>query len=223
MNHKNKYIAIEGNIGAGKTSLCRQLADELSASLLLENFDENPFLRLFYENPTQYALSVELFFMTERHEQMKSWLLAQSLSEHQYYIADYIFSKTLLFANRTLNETEWSLFQRVFHALNAHIPQPDLLVYLHRPVEELLQNIRLRNRNYEQNISAEYLKRIETAYTDFFASLSQQETETQIPVLFLDVSGLDFVHQPDDYQIVKTLIQAKYPTGVHHRRALTNI
>jgi deoxyguanosine kinase len=220
MKHNNKYIAIEGNIGAGKTSLCRQLADELSASLLLENFDENPFLPLFYENSTQYALSVELFFMTERHEQMKSWLLAQSLSNHQYYIADYIFSKTLLFANRTLNETEWNLFRRVFHALNAHIPQPDLLVYLHRPVEELLQNIRLRNRSYEQNITADYLKSIETAYSDFFANLSEEKTK--IPVLFLDVSGLDFVHQPDDYQLVKTLIEAKYPAGVHHRSALSH-
>lgn len=206
------YIAIEGNIGAGKTSLCRRLSDELSASLLLENFDENPFLPLFYQNQAQYALSVELFFMTERHEKMQSWLLEQSLSDQPYYIADYIFSKTLLFAGKTLSPAEWDLFQRIFHALNAHVPQPDLLVYLHRPVNELLDNIKLRNRSYEQSISAAYLQGIEDAYLKFFHG-----AEPPMPVLFLDVSGLDFVHNPEHYAIVRDHIQAHYPPGLHKK------
>lgn len=216
---QSPYIAIEGNIGAGKTSLCNMLAEDLSANLLLENFDENPFLPLFYQNQAQYALSVELFFMTERHEKMKAWLLEQSLPEdslsrQKYYIADYIFSKTLLFAHKTLSVEEWQLFQRIFEALNAHTPQPDLLVYLHRPVEELQAHIRRRNRSYEQRITAEYLQGIESAYFEFFEQLPNSHSKNT-PVLFLDISGLDFVHNPEHYETIKTMIQQKYSAGIH--------
>ncbi len=216
---QSPYIAIEGNIGAGKTSLCNMLAEDLSANLLLENFDENPFLPLFYQNQSQYALSVELFFMAERHEKMKAWLLEQSLPEdslsrQKYYIADYIFSKTLLFAHKNLSVEEWQLFQRIFEALNAHTPQPDLLVYLHRPVEELQAQIRRRNRSYEQGISAEYLQGIESAYFEFFEQLPNSYSKNT-PVLFLDISGLDFVHNPQHYETIKAMIQQKYGAGIH--------
>lgn len=217
---KTAYIAIEGNIGAGKTSLCKQISSEWSASLLLENFDENPFLPRFYENPKEHALAVELFFMTERHEQMKAWLAKQriAIAANEYHIADYIFSKTLLFAQRNLAKEEWILFERLFTALNANIPQPDLLVYLHRPVEELLKNIKLRNRSYEQKISASYLKGIETSYFELFERL--QGSNNKMPVLILDVTGADFVHNPKDYEIVKNYIQDTYPNGVNEHKAL---
>lgn len=222
MSHgkKSAYIAIEGNIGAGKTSLCKQLSQEWSASLLLENFDENPFLPRFYENPKENALAVELFFMTERHEQMKAWLLKQKehIANSEYHIADYIFSKTLLFAQRNLGNEEWALFERLFTALNENIPQPDLLVYLHRPVEELLKNIKLRNRSYEQNISPAYLKGIESSYFELFERL--QGSNNEMPVLVLDVTGADFVHNPKDYEIVKNYIQSTYPGGVNKHQAL---
>ena len=216
---KSAYIAIEGNIGAGKTSLCKQLSKDWSASLLLENFDENPFLPRFYENPKEHALAVELFFMTERHEQMNAWLLKrQTEGSTDYHIADYIFSKTLLFAKRNLNNEEWTLFERLFAALNAHIPQPDLLVYLHRPVEELLKNIKVRNRSYEQKIEAAYLEGIEAAYYELFNRLECSTNKT--PVLILDVTGADFVHNPKDYEVVKNYIQRSYPIGLHKRQAL---
>ncbi len=207
------YIVIEGNIGAGKTSLCRRLSDELSASLLLENFDENPYLPLFYEQPQQYALQVELFFMTERHEQMRRWLMEQSLRKECYCIADYTFAKTLLFARRNLPNSDWALFERLFQALNANLPLPDLLVYLHRPVEELLENIHRRARTYEQNISAEYLKGIERAYFSFFEQLDK--AASRLPVLILDVQGVDFVHNHQDYETIKTHLQRSYPKGLH--------
>ena len=207
------YIVIEGNIGAGKTSLCRRLSDELSASLLLENFDENPYLPLFYEQPQQYALQVELFFMTERHEQMRRWIAEQAAAKSSYCVADYTFAKILLFARRNLPTSDWALFERLFHALNAHLPLPDLLVYLHRPVAELLDNIRRRARAYEQNISADYLKGIERAYFDFFEQL--EKAATRLPVLILDVEGVDFVNNHRDYEIIKAHLQKSYPAGLH--------
>jgi deoxyadenosine/deoxycytidine kinase len=140
------YIVIEGNIGAGKTSLSHKLAEELNAKLILEQFTDNPFLPMFYKNPDRYAFPVELFFMTERHKQLQEYLVKRDLFQH-YTVSDYVFSKTLLFAGQNLEGEELRLFQNLFSTLNAAFPKPDLLVYLHRSVEELQENIRRRNRS----------------------------------------------------------------------------
>jgi deoxyguanosine kinase len=203
------YIVIEGNIGAGKTSFSRLLAEELNARLILEEFSDNPFLPLFYKNPERYAFPVELFFMTERHKQLQNLLVNQDLFQN-YSISDYIFSKTLLFAGKTLEGEELRLFQRLFNTLNAAFPKPDLLVYLHRPVPELLDNIRRRNRAYEQDIQASYLKQIQLAYFDFFRLQAEQ-----LPILLLDVEGMDFVNNEEDYSILLELLQKPYEKGIH--------
>jgi deoxyguanosine kinase len=203
------YIVIEGNIGAGKTTLSHKLATELNAKLILEQFSDNPFLPMFYKNPDRYAFPVELFFMTERHKQLQEFLLKRDLFQ-QYTISDYIFSKTLLFAGQNLGGEELRLFQNLFNTLNASFPKPDILVYLHRPVNELQQNIKRRNRSYESDITDEYLLKIQHAYFEFFRMQQQQ-----IPILLIDVSGLDFIGSEDDYALLKDLLNRKYEIGLH--------
>ncbi|MCH2045957.1 MAG: deoxynucleoside kinase [Saprospiraceae bacterium] len=204
------YIVIEGNIGAGKTSFAQLLSKELDARLILEEFSDNPFLPLFYKNPERYAFPVELFFMTERHKQLQELLLEQDLFQ-QYTVSDYVFSKTLLFAKENLEGEEFRLFQRLFMTLNASFPRPDLLVYLHRPVQDLLSNIRLRNRSYEQTIPADYLQKIQDAYFNFFRTKKEE-----LPILILDSTDIDFIHNPNHYQLLLEQLQKSYPTGIHH-------
>ena len=161
------FIAIEGNIGAGKTTLCKMLEDDFDCRLILEQFTDNPFLPEFYKNPDRYAFPVELFFMTERHKQLQ-----ESLSQRELFpklvVSDYFFIKTLLFAKNNLNNEEYRLFQRLFHTLNASFSKPDLLVFLHRTVPDLLSNIQKRGRDIEKNIRPDYLKSLQEAYFNFF-------------------------------------------------------
>jgi deoxyadenosine/deoxycytidine kinase len=203
------YIVIEGNIGAGKTSLSHKLAAELNAKLILEQFTDNPFLPMFYKNPDRYAFPVELFFMTERHKQLQEYLVKRDLFQH-YTVSDYVFSKTLLFAGQNLEGEELRLFQNLFSTLNAAFPKPDLLVYLHRPVEELQENIRRRNRSYEADITGEYLTKIQQAYFEFF-----RMQQSQIPILLMDVSGMDFLNSEDDYNLILNALQKTYEVGLH--------
>ena len=205
------YIVIEGNIGAGKTSLCQKLAMEFDSKLILEQFSDNPFLPLFYSNPDRYAFPVELFFMTERHKQLQEYLLKRDLFQ-QHTISDYIFSKTLLFAGKNLTGEELRLFQNLFNTLNASFPKPDLLVYLHRSVDDLQKNIRQRNRGYELEIKDEYLQNIQDAYFDFFKMES-----LHTPVLMLEVEGMDFVNDENCYQSILNTISKPYKIGIHRK------
>jgi deoxyadenosine/deoxycytidine kinase len=207
VNFPYNFIAIEGNIGAGKTTLCNMIAEDFGGRLVLERFAENPFLPFFYENPERYAFTVELFFMTERHKQLQEELAQQSLFE-EFIVADYFFLKTLLFAKNNLSTEEYRLFQRLFHLLNASFPKPELLVYLHRPVSSLLQNIAKRGRTYEQDISAEYLLRIQDTYFEFF------RTEQSVPILILEIEDIDFKNNPEYYRQLIALLQEQYPTGI---------
>jgi deoxyadenosine/deoxycytidine kinase len=204
------YIVVEGNIGAGKTSLSRMLANELNGRLILEEFSDNPFLPLFYQNPERYAFPVELFFMTERHKQLQSLLLKGNLFQ-RYVVSDYTFSKTLLFAGQNLENEELRLFRKLFHTLNASFPKPNLLVYLHRSVEDLLANIGKRGRDYEKDISADYLHKIQKAYFNFF-----EIAKSEFAILFMDLKGLDFVHHKADYQQILAQLQQPYSKGIHH-------
>lgn len=208
-NWKHPFIAIEGNIGAGKTTLCKQLSEQFNTRLILEEFDENPFLSKFYENPERHAFSVELFFMTERYKQLQESLAPADLFQ-EFTIADYYFIKTLLFAKQNLKEDEYRLFNNIFNMLNANFPKPDLIVYLHRPVEELLKNIRKRGREYEKQIKSEYLETIQQAYFDYF------RTERDIPVLIIDVADRDFITNEDYYEELIRLLISDYKSGMNY-------
>ncbi len=202
------YIAIEGNIGAGKTTLCKMLAKEYNCKLVLEQFSDNPFLPMFYKDPDRHAFTVELFFMSERFTQLQSSLLERDLFK-QHTIADYFFIKTLLFANKTLTKKEYQLFKRFFDILNNKFPKPDLLVYLYRPIDHLMANIKKRGRSYEEEISTEYLQNIQDAYLNYF------KVEKDIPVLLIDLQDYDFVSNVAVYEKIKGHLMLKYEPGVH--------
>ncbi len=202
-----QFIAIEGNIGAGKTTLCQQLAAYCDCALILEQFTDNPFLPPFYEQPARYAFPVELFFMTERHKQLLEHFAKPDLFR-SFTVADYFFVKTLLFAKNNLNEEEFRLFQRLFGVLNATFPKPDLLVYLHRPVPILLQHIHKRGREIEQQIAPAYLEEIQNAYFDYL------KTETETPVIVLDLEEADFQNNPAVFQQIVQLLRQKHPAGM---------
>lgn len=204
-----QFIAVEGNIGAGKTTLCKMMAEEFGFRLILEQFADNPFLPFFYENPERYAFPVELFFMTERHKQLQQELAQQDLFQ-QSIISDYFFLKTLLFARNTLQSEEYRLFQRLFHILNAAFPKPDLLVYLHRSVDDLKQNIEKRGRTYEQEIEPAYLQKIQNAYFEFF------KADVSLPILIVDIEAIDFVRDKSYYYQLLEVLRQPYPSGTHH-------
>ncbi|MDX1941804.1 MAG: deoxynucleoside kinase, partial [Saprospiraceae bacterium] len=167
----------------------------------------NPFLPYFYENPERYAFAVELFFMTERHKQLQEEIAQQSLFE-QFIVSDYFFLKTLLFAKNNLKEEEYRLFQRLFYILNASFPKPELLVYLHRSVPELLENIQKRGRHFEKDISAEYLLQIQHTYFDFF------KLEQSLPILILEIESIDFQLNKNYYNQLIELLKQQYKPGI---------
>ena len=203
------YICIEGNIGTGKTSFARKMEKEYACRLILEEFSENPFLPYFYEDPQRFAFTVELFFMTERYKQMERNLISQQDLFSPFTLADYTFVKTLIFARKNLKSEEYRLFQQLFQTLQKNFPNPDLLVYLHRGVDVLLHQIKKRGREYEMNISREYLYSIQDSYFEYFRNI------TSFPVLIVDLKELDFLEVPAYYDLIKSLMMKKYQPGVH--------
>ena len=179
------FITIEGNIGAGKTTLAHLLARHYNARLILEQFADNPFLPKFYENPAQYAFPLELFFMAERYKQLGELVQIDDLFQ-TVTISDYLFTKCLLFAKVNLPDQEYKLYVKLFEILSAQLVQPELLIYLHAPVSKLQVNIRKRNRSYEQAIPDEYLQSIQETYTQY---IRQHRMRT----IFVDVSNADFL------------------------------
>lgn len=202
-----QFIAIEGNIGAGKTTLCNMLSERFGCALVLEQFTDNPFLPFFYDQPERYAFPVELFFMTERHKQLLEHF-AQPDMFRPFTVADYFFVKTLLFAKNNLSEEEFRLFQRLFSVLNATFPKPDLLLYLHRPVEALLKNIQKRGRGMEANITPDYLLEIQDAYLEYL------RTVTDRPILILELGENDFQRHAPSFQAIVDIISQKHPGGI---------
>lgn len=205
---RHDYLVIEGNIGTGKTSLAGQLAAQYDAKLVLERFADNPFLPKFYENQARYAFPLELSFLADRFQQLNDELKPRELFRQQT-IADYILSKSLVFAQVTLKEDEFNLYQRLFQIIHSQLPKPDLLVYLHKDVTRLQENIRKRGRNYEQDIPDDYLQRLEKGYWDFLKSLQQQR------ILIIDTNELDFVNNPEHYSRMLDWIDRDYSVGIH--------
>ncbi|HMR89443.1 MAG TPA: deoxynucleoside kinase [Saprospiraceae bacterium] len=199
---------MEGNIGAGKTTFCNLLKEEYNCTLILEEFDDNPFLPLFYKEPERFAFTVELFFMTERYKQLQKSLLNQDMFR-SFTVSDYAFVKTLLFASKNLPDDELRLFQKMFTVLNQSFPKPDLLVYFHRNVDILQQNIKGRGRTYEKDITNDYLTSIQVAYFEYFRNI------LSYPILIIDLNTVDFKHNKDHYEHVKYLISKSYNPGVH--------
>lgn len=201
------FIAVEGNIGSGKTTFSEMLAEQLQCKLILEQFADNPFLPKFYEQPERHAFPLELFFMAERYQQLGA-LNEGDLFSNQM-VADYFLMKSKLFAQNNLKADELLLFNRLSDIALQHLPKPDLIVYLHSDVSRLQQNIRKRGRGYEQQISDEYLMQIQDRYFDYF------KKQTDYPVLIVDVSKVDFVESSLVYHQLVGLLEKEYSLGVH--------
>lgn len=200
-------MAIEGNIGAGKTTLASKIAGRYNAKLILEQFEDNPFLAKFYENQERYAFPLELSFLAERYQQLKKELASQELFS-DFTISDYFLNKSLIFARKTLNDDEYQLFISLFNIMNANLPRPDLLVHLYVNVSRLQQNIKTRGRDYEQRIPDDYLEKIQDSYFNY---LKQQP---HLRVLLLDINKLDFVAYPEHFQLIVDTIDQDYPRGI---------
>jgi deoxyadenosine/deoxycytidine kinase len=205
------YIAIEGTIGAGKTSLASRIANDFNGKLVLEEFegDKNPFLPKFYKEPEKYSFQLEMTFLALRFQQLKDKLGVLDLF-HDFIISDYYVAKSLIFSRNNLQEDEYQLFSRFFNIIFSDMPKPELLVYLYSDVERLQQNIRKRGRSYEQEISDDYLENIQQGYFDF---LRQQQSNMRI--LLLDTNRLDFVANEKDYQKIIDVIDQPYEVGLH--------
>jgi len=201
------YICIEGNIGAGKTTLSRMLSEEFDTRLILEQFEDNSFLPKFYAEPDKYAFPLELSFLAERFQQLKKELTAHDLFRTTT-IADYFINKSLIFARSTLQNDEYALFQKLFQIILPNLPKPNLIVYLHAGVGRLQNNIRERGRSYEQNIMDEYLSKIQDAYLEYL------RTQQDLKILIIDTEKIDFVNNSDHYKQLKKIIFSDHPIDI---------
>ncbi len=202
-----RYITFEGNIGAGKTSLARMVAMDFNGKLISEQFADNPFLPGFYKHPRQYALPLELFFLAERYHQLKYEATSPDLF-NSLIVTDYWFAKSLLFAGINLSEDEMKLYTRLSTIMQSSLPAPELIVYLHSPVEKLLQNISKRGRPYEMGISAAYLHRIQNSYLDLF------KAQNHLRIVVIDVSERDFVKDRADYNKLLSILSIPHEAGM---------
>lgn len=199
---KFNYIAFEGNIGAGKTTLVHKIAADFNAKTVLERFADNPFLPKFYKDQNRYAFPLEMSFLADRYQQLSDDLAQFDLFK-DFIVADYHIFKSLIFAKITLQEDEYRLYRNLFDIIYKEMPKPDLYVYLYQNTERLLQNIKKRGRNYEQNIEGQYLDKINNGYLEYIKS------QTDLNVLIIDVSDRDFVKKQEDYVFILNEIKKK--------------
>jgi deoxyguanosine kinase len=203
------YVVIEGNIGAGKTTLARRIADQFNAHLILEHFADNPFLPKFYDDPEKYSFPLELSFLASRYKQLTEELVPQDLFK-AFTVADYYFMKSLVFSASTLNGDEYNLYRQIFYIIYGSLPKPDIYVYLHLNTERLLKNIERRGRSYEKSISKEYLQKIQDSYFSFFKQNPGNK------YLVIDINGIDFVTNDHDYsKIIDAIFSDDYPVGLN--------
>lgn len=202
------FIAIEGNIGAGKTSLATLISNDFNAKLILEQFEDNSFLPKFYEEPDKYAFPLEMSFLASRFQQLKDQLGPRDLFK-TFTISDYYIVKSLIFAQKTLAEDEFKLYTRFFNIIIQQLPRPDLFVYLYVKTNKLQENIKSRGRSYEQNIKDEYLEKIQEGYFDFI------KQQSNMPILIIDTNNIDFVNNKKDYQNIISVINKEHLPGIH--------
>ena len=203
------YIVVEGNIGAGKTSLVKRISKQYNARMILEQFADNPFLPKFYKDQERYSFPLELSFLADRYRQLKTKLGDQDLFK-SFTISDYYFMKSLIFAKSTLADDEFRLYRQIFNIIYQSLPRPGLYIYLHLDVEKLLYNINCRGRDYEKSITAEYLEKIQMGYFEFF------KQETGMKILVVDTCNVDFVNNNDDYEnLISTIFEKKYDKGIN--------
>jgi deoxyguanosine kinase len=205
---KYNFVTIEGNIGAGKTTLAHLLSKHFNARLILEEFADNPFLPKFYENPAQYAFPLELFFMAERYKQLKDLLQTKDMFQN-ITISDYLFTKCLLFAKVNLSDDEFRLYQKLFEIINPQIIQPEIVIYLHTPVNKLQENIKKRNRDYEQSIPNDYLFTLQETYTQYIK-------QHNIKTLYVDAGNADFLGNDEHLKIIINALDKEYEDGQHY-------
>ncbi len=209
MNIQHKYIVIEGNIGAGKTTLATKISEQFGGKLILEQFQDNPFLPKFYKNPERYSFTLELSFLAARYKQLNKEITSTDLFT-KFTIADYYFVKSLIFAKATLQNDEYNLYRTLFDIIYKQLPVPDIYIYLHKSPEQLLQNIAKRNRDYEKSITADYLKSIQQNYFEFF------KTESRFPVLIVETTDIDFVNNKNHYnKILDIIFNKKINKGIN--------
>jgi deoxyguanosine kinase len=209
MQIKYNYMVIEGNIGAGKTTLATRIAEQFNGRLILEHFADNPFLPKFYQDPDKYSFPLELSFLASRYKQLNEELGSQDLFK-AFTVADYYFMKSLVFAASTLKGDEYSLYRQIFYIIYSSLPKPDIYVYLHINTERLLENIKKRSREYEKSITGEYLQKIQDSYFAFF----KQNPENKY--LVIDINEIDFVANRNHYsKIIDTIFLNDYPVGLN--------
>ena len=189
---KYNYIAVEGNIGAGKTSLAKKMSNDFNAKLILERFADNPFLPKFYEDASRYAFTLEMSFLADRYQQISDDLSQLDLFK-DFIVSDYDVFKSLIFSKITLQEDEFNLYRKLFYLMYKDIAKPELYVYLYQNTERLQQNIKKRGRDYEQNIADDYLEKINAGYLDFL------KTQKDFNVKIIDISDKDFIKNRADY------------------------
>jgi deoxyadenosine/deoxycytidine kinase len=199
---KFNYIAIEGNIGAGKTTLVNKIAQDFNAKTVLERFADNPFLPKFYEDQSRYAFSLEMSFLADRFQQISDDLAQFDLFK-DFILADYHIFKSLIFAKVTLSDDEYRLYRKLFEIIYKEMPKPDLYIYLYQNTDRLLENIKQRGRSYEQEIPAEYLDKINRGYLDYIKS------QNDLNILIIDVSDRDFIKNQEDYVFILEEIRKK--------------
>ena len=199
LTEKYNYIAIEGNIGAGKTSLAKLMSDEFNAKVVLERFADNAFLPKFYNDKERFAFPLEMSFLADRYQQLIDDLAQFDLFKN-LIVSDYYIFKSLIFAQVTLQKEEYTLYRKIFDIMYREISKPDLYIYLYQNTNRLLDNIKKRGRDYEQNIEAGYLQKIHDGYSGFI------KTEQHLNTLIIDVSELDFVNNYEDYKQILRII-----------------
>lgn len=188
----HNYIVIEGPLGVGKTSLALKLADELNGEILLEDVEENPFLLKFYQNPKKYSFQTQVFFLLRRYQQ--STRIGQMGLFKRTVISDYLFDKDMIFAKANLDDSEFWLYEQLFHLLRKRVAPPDLTIFLQATTDVLMERIRRRDRKYERGISFKYLERMNQGFNEFFFHYSDS------PLLIINASKIDFVHVAEDFQ-----------------------
>jgi deoxyguanosine kinase len=207
---KYNYLVIEGNIGAGKTSLSAIIAEKYNARLILEQYAENPFLPKFYKDPVRFSFPLELSFLAARYHQLHRELTSPDLFK-SFTVADYFFSKSLIFSQVTLQADEFNLYRTLFDIIYQQLPKPELYIYLHVRVEKLIENIQRRGRDYEKSIDREYLIKIQEGYFEYLKSLTGQK------VLILDINDIDFIANKKDFDVVeKAIFDGEYKNGLNH-------